>query len=187
MKLTAIIMASGFSTRMKENKLKLKIDQKKMYEYSIDLVSQYDFAEKILVSNDDEILSYASSKGIKTFENPQAEIGKSSSIKIGVRHSAQDTKGYMFFVADQPFLSLETVDKIVQKFIGNPKNITVPYYDGKRGAPMIFPRFLKDDLLQLKEDEGGVLLIPENEMNPVSIQDGREHFDIDTPTDYETI
>lgn len=187
MNIAAIVMASGFSKRMEKNKLKLKIDKKNMYEYVLDLIESIDFSQKIVVSNDEEILNYAKGKQFEFFSNPNAAVGKSSSIHIGIEQTKPDTDAYMFFVADQPFLSKNTVEQIVKVYEKNPQNITVPFYDGKRGAPMIFPSLLKSELLELKEDEGGILLLPGRSINKVEIHDLREHFDIDTPNDYEQL
>ena len=183
--ISAIVMASGFSKRMGENKLKLRIDGKEMYKYTLDLVAEMDFQPKIVVSNDPEILDYGQSKGFETYDNPNAEVGKSESIRIGMEHTPEDVEGYMFFVCDQPFVSQTTVRNIVETFEKNCDRVTIPYYDGKRGAPMLFPRRCREELLMLKGDEGGVVLLGKEEVEKVHIQEGLEHTDIDTPKDYE--
>ncbi|MDO5713313.1 MAG: nucleotidyltransferase family protein [Tissierellia bacterium] len=185
--ISAIVMASGLSRRMGENKLKLLIDGKEMYKYTVDLVAEMDFRPKILVSNDKDILEYGKEKGFEVFDNPNAHIGKSESIRIGVENSPEKLEGYMFFVCDQPFVSKETVEKITETFQKDPTKITVPYYDGKRGAPMLFPANTKEGLLALKGDEGGVLLLKDHPVEKVVIEEGLEHTDIDTPKDYEKI
>lgn len=185
--ISAIVMASGLSKRMGENKLKLLIDGKEMYKYTVDLVAEMDFRPKILVSNDEEILNYGKEKGFEVFDNPNADIGKSESIRIGVENSPEKLEGYMFFVCDQPFVSKETVEKITETFHKDPTKITVPYYDGKRGAPMLFPANSREGLLGLKGDEGGVLLLEEQSVEKVLIEEGMEHTDIDTPKDYKKI
>lgn len=158
-----------------------------MYEYVLDLLAPIEFSQKIVVSNDEEILAYARGKEYECYPNPNAKVGKSSSIHIGIEHTKKDTDAYMFFVADQPFLSRDTVEKIIEAFEKQSENITVPFYLGKRGAPMIFPKTFREGLMALKEDEGGILLIPGHNINQVIIEDIREHFDIDTPNDYERI
>lgn len=184
MNISAIVMASGFSNRMGENKLKLKVKDKRMFEYTVDLLEKLDFAEKILVTNDDDIKEYANGK-LKVYENPNAEIGKSESIRIGVENSGE-VDGYMFFVCDQPFLKEDTVEKIVDKFYKEDL-ITFPMYGKKRGAPMVFPKSFKEGLLNLKEDEGGIVLITQENSQSVSIDSEMEHIDIDTREEYEKI
>ncbi|WP_036729301.1 NTP transferase domain-containing protein [Peptoniphilus mikwangii] len=183
MKLGAIIMASGFSRRMGENKLKLNINNKKIFEYTVDLIYKYDFEDKIIVSNDEEIIRYSQEKGIRAYKNKNAIVGKSESIKIGISNT-QNVDGYMFFVCDQPFLSIETIDEIVSKFKKNNKLITYPVYGNKMGTPVIFPTKYKDELLKLSFDEGGVKLIDKENSQGVFIEREYEYFDIDDKEDY---
>lgn len=184
MNISAIVMASGFSKRMGENKLKLEVKGKRMFEYTVDLLDSLDFSEKILVTNDEDIKKYAEGK-LKVYDNENADVGKSESIRIGVENSG-DVDGYMFFVCDQPFVSEETVRKILDKFYED-ELITFPMYGKKRGAPMIFPKSFKDGLLNLKEDEGGVVLISDENSQKVDIESEMEHIDIDTREQYEKI
>lgn len=183
--ISAIVMASGFSRRMGEDKLKLLIDGKEMYQYTVDLVEEAGFNPKILVSNDEEIREYGKSKGFDVYDNPDAEIGKSESIRIGVENTPEEAEGYIFFVSDQPFVTLETVEKIVEEFKKDPTKITVPYYDGKRGAPILFPADTRQGLLELKGDQGGIVLLKDHPEVRVEIEDAIEHTDIDTPEDYK--
>ncbi len=53
--ITAIIMASGLSKRMGENKLLLKYKDKTIIEYVFDEISKVEFKEVIVVSSYDEI------------------------------------------------------------------------------------------------------------------------------------
>lgn len=182
-KVTAIIMASGSSKRMGRDKLKLKIGEKKIYQYAIDLVANYDFFQKIIVSQDEEILSYAKDAGIEGYYNQDAYIGKSTSIKIGVNKS-KDTDAYMFFVADQPYLTKETLDKILDAFKKNPESICYPIYGKKKGGPAVFPQKYKAALLSLEKDQGGSMLFDETSKG-VIINKKREHIDIDTKEEYE--
>ncbi|SUB75677.1 GTP:adenosylcobinamide-phosphate guanylyltransferase [Peptoniphilus indolicus] len=55
MNISAIVMASGFSKRMGDNKLKLEVKGKRMFEYTVDLLDSLDFSEKILITNDEDI------------------------------------------------------------------------------------------------------------------------------------
>lgn len=187
MNISAVVMASGFSSRMGENKLKLKFKGREIYKYTIDLVNSFDFKDKIVVSNDNEICKYAEELGFKTFNNENAEVGKSESIKIALREVQDDVRGYMFFVCDQPLVSRETVSELINSFNENYDKITFPIYGSKRGAPMLFPSAFKGELLNLKGDKGGVVLIEEDNSKSVSINREAEHIDIDTVADYERL
>lgn len=184
--ISAIIMASGSSRRMGKNKLKLKYKEKFIFEYVIDLVSSYPFDEKIIVTNDLDIIKYAEDNKITSYTNEEAIIGKSESIKIGIRNSKQKN-ACMFFVCDQPLLTKETVDKIIEKFNADKSLITFPIYLENRGSPMIFPPEYREKLLKLEKDQGGVILIDQSNSQSLIINSSIENLDIDIEEDYKRI
>src|SRR5699024_12174248 len=110
MNISAIIMASGLSQRMGKNKLLLELKGKKIYEYVYDLMDQLSFDQVILVSSYNELLEEAKKRGYKSIYNDNNIIGKSSSIKLGINNAKEDN-ALMFFVADQPLLTSQTVEK----------------------------------------------------------------------------
>lgn len=92
----------------------------------------------------------------------------------------------MFFVADQPLLKVETVNKLIDAYEKNPL-ITYPRTDKRRGAPVIFPSSYREGLLALKYDEGGMKLVGEQDKNEVYIEDVAELWDVDTYNNLEEI
>ena len=182
MKINEILMASGLSTRMGENKLFLKFKGKKIYQHTLDLLKDLDFNKVIVVSSYDEILKEAEEMGFVGIFNDDNEVGKSSSIKLGVREC--DDEAMMFFVADQPLLSLKTCEKIIDAY-KHKELITYPVVNDRRGAPVIFPNNYKEDLYKLEGDQGGMILAYKQEVNKVEISDESELLDIDTVKTYE--
>lgn len=185
MKISAIIMASGLSERMGKNKLLLDLKGKKIYEYVYDLVDQIDFDEIILVSSYEKLLQEAKKRGYVAIYNDNNIVGKSSSIKLGV-NKAKKENAMIFFVADQPLLTVETVEKLIAAYKKN-EVITYPRTEKRRGAPVIFPPSFRDGLLELEYDQGGMLLVKDNDKNEVLIDDIKELWDIDTYTNLEQI
>lgn len=186
MKISAIILASGFSKRMPQNKLKLLIREKKVYQYIIDNIEKIEFAEKIIVTNDSEISLYASERKIKPVPNETAHIGKSESIKKGIKAS-ESADAYMFFVADQPFLTIPTIKNLMEFYCKNKDYIIYPKYGNDRGSPVIHPSKYKNELLNLEKDKGGASLINEDNSKFLIIKNTIEGFDIDDTESYEKI
>lgn len=188
MKLSSIVMASGLSKRMNGNKLQMEINNKKIYEYILETINNHDFHETIVVTNDSEITSKAVSLGYRTLNNPNAYLGQSASIKLALKNSS-DSDGYMFFVADQPFISSNTIDLLFSTFEQNPDKIIIPSYNGVNGNPVVFPCALKKELIAITGDSGGKSVINNNldKVIKVHIQNEYEHIDIDTIEDYEKI
>ncbi|MGD9569222.1 MAG: nucleotidyltransferase family protein [Sedimentibacter sp.] len=189
MSVSAIIMAAGSSIRMNQDKLKMKIKEKCIYQYIFEKInSSKCFNEVIVVAKDHDILKKSIEMGFKTVLNDKSYLGQSQSIRLGILNLS-DAEGYMFFTADQPFISEETIKELVNTFEKNPNNITVPCYNGICGSPAIFPAIYKNQLLKLSGDTGGKIIIKDNEdkLIRVNIQSKDELIDIDTMEDYRRV
>jgi molybdenum cofactor cytidylyltransferase len=186
--ITAIILASGYSRRMGQNKLLLKYRGRSLIEHTIETIEMCGFSEMIIVAREEEIIDIGNKYGLKVIINGNADKGISESIKLGVR-SAKETKGFMFFMADQPFLDVDTVKALNHEFEENSDCIVIPRFDGKRGSPVIFPWIFKEDFLRLEGDVGGKVIINKNldKVKFVEVQDAAKLFDVDTNENYEYI
>jgi len=185
LRISAIVMASGMSKRMNRDKLHMKINGKCIYEYILETIKDCDFHETVVVAKDDDILRKARSLGYLAERNTRNFLGQSESIKIALKNISP-ADGYMFFVADQPFIKVETVKKLCIMFSKNSNRIVVPYYNGIKGSPVIFPYSLKSQLMSLENDQGGTTIINSNKhmVLSVNIQTECENLDIDTMEDY---
>jgi len=188
MNISAIVMASGLSKRMNADKLHFEINNKKIYKFILETIKKYDFYETIVVAKDDEILETSKSLGFVGVRNTKYSIGQSESIKAALEN-CKSTDGFMFFVADQPFVKLKTVEKLCNEFYENCNNIIVPYYNGIKGNPVIFPNYMKDQLMGLENDSGGKVVINNNQDKVIRINIATidEFIDIDTMEDYERV
>ena len=186
--ITAILLASGYSRRMGENKLLLKYRGKSLIEHTIETIKKCGFSEMILVAREDEIVEIGNRYGLKVIKNENAIKGISESIKLGVRN-AKETEGYMFFMADQPFLDVDTVRGLKNEFSENVDFIIVPRCEGKRGSPVTFPYIFKEDFLHLVGDVGGKVIINKNldKVKFVEVEDSTKLFDVDNIENYEYI
>lgn len=185
---TAILLASGYSRRMGQNKLLLKYRGKSLIEHTIETIEKCGFYEVILVAREEEIIDIGNRYGLKVIINENALKGISESIKLGVRN-AKETKGFMFFMADQPFLDVDTVKELKNEFAENSDCIIIPRFEGKRGSPVIFPCVFKEDFLRLEGDVGGKVIINKNldKVKFVEVENSTKLFDVDTNENYEYI
>lgn len=198
-KISAVIMASGKSERMGENKLLLKYRGTTFIENILEKVINEKFYEIAVVVSDGKVKkkcqdfiekfneinnSGTAERNIYIVENREPEKGQSESIKLGLK-ILKKCSGYMFFSGDQPLLSTDTIKKMRKNF--KEGTITVPEYNGKKGLPTIFGENFKDELLELEGDTGGKPVIKSNKekIRIVKIENPDEGKDIDTKTDYE--
>ena len=196
---TGIVMAAGLSRRMGTNKLLLCIDDIPQIKRMLYTIEKSKVENVIVIYSDKRVLevikdyeleeeqkSFKRMK-IKTVYNQHPEGGQSESVKLGIYESDPRSQGYMFFVADQPFLSPGVIDKILDTFMKNSEHIVVPLYNHNRGMPIIFPGKYRVDLLGVSGDKGGRSIIDENQSETifVPIEDGKAGEDMDTMKDYE--
>lgn len=184
----AVIMASGYSTRMGENKLLLPFKGKPIIEHVIDAIKECTFNEIILVGKENQILDIGKNKNILTVLNTESYKGQSQSIKLGILNTCA-SDGYMFFTADQPLIDSYTINLLLDTFMKNKNSIIVPRYKTKAGSPTIFSTKFKDQLLNLQGDVGGKAII-NNHLSEVLFIDLKSDYsllDVDTVKDYEYI
>ena len=189
MKTGAVIMASGFSRRMGENKLLLKYKGKTLIEHTADKVLDCDFYKIILVTSHKEVeqIFENHAKNRNNFSiviNKDPALGISESLKTGVKELGE-CDVYMFFTGDQPGLSQDTIKRILNK--AEKDKIIVPKYQGKNGMPTAFGSDFFDGLMKLEGDSGGKQIMNSHKesIEYVEINDPLEGFDIDTREDYE--
>ncbi|HEY8364879.1 MAG TPA: NTP transferase domain-containing protein, partial [Haloplasmataceae bacterium] len=156
--ISALIMASGLSKRMGQNKLLLPFRERPIIEYTIDVVQKSAFSYRLLIVSDERIQNIGYQKGINVVFNENAHLGQSEAIKVGLL-TAKESMGYAFFTGDQPLMDCQTISLLIDEFQHNQNRIIIPCYKGTKGSPVIFPSCLKKELLLIKGDNGGKIVI----------------------------
>lgn len=205
-KVSAIILAAGLSRRMatmematmemgRENKLFLEFKGKALVEWVIDQVTASKVDEIIIVTSElsnDKLIAFASDK-IKVVNNPDYKIGMTTSIQKGVASTSEECNGYMICLGDQPLIETSDYNTIIASFKDsqqkNSKIITVPFYEGKKGNPVIFSSFYKEQILVHQEPEGCKEIIQKNknELNKINLNSPFILQDIDTKEEYDKL
>lgn len=185
--LSIIILASGLSKRMGQNKLLMDFKGKKMYQHCINSVKKSDIRQKIVVSAYDEILEYARNVGDFTLvKNEKQALGQSQSIKMGIA-KVKPCLGFVFLPSDMPFITEIFLNKVCDFFMQDTSCIVVPRVEGKNSMPTIFPFSLYDELSNISGDIGGRDIIKANlsKARYFDVSDGQVLQDIDTMEELE--
>lgn len=184
--ISAIIMASGFSRRMGKNKLLMKYNDKFLIEYTLDTISKFDFKEKIIVTQYEKIKEIGENLNFKVVINKQPNNGISESIKLGIKN-CDKSKGYMFFVSDQPLLDKNDIEKLIKEFEKDTSFIIIPKYKESFGNPVIYPKKYKEQILNLEGDKGGKSIIKSSDKIKYVNVCENTLFDIDNINDFNNL
>lgn len=177
--MVGIILASGLSKRFGNNKLLEFINGKPMVYYVLKAAKESSLEKIVLIYKDNDVKDIAKQFPIHCILNKKYTLGQSEGIKIGVKaYCSEDS--FMFIMADQPFLTSKTINKLIEKFKKKDK-IIVPKYKDRNGSPVIFPKRFIKDLLNLHGDVGGKEIIKKNplEVEFCHLNNEKELLDID--------
>lgn len=194
--IAAIILAAGQSSRMGDrNKLLLPWGSQTMLEHVTQVVCGSLAYQTLVVTGheQDAVARILGDQNLSLVYNPNWTSGKLSSIQAGVRAVTSSVSGYMICLADLPLLESADLNGLIRDFNlaikSDPRCIVAPYFEGKRGHPVIFSSPWQDDILALKGKGGCRSLIESHLMHVVesSMPDHRALCDTDTPEAYRRL
>lgn len=192
MKVRFIYLAAGNSRRFGSNKLLYKFDGKPLFLHLLERLEEICARrrewELLVVTQYPEIYEECIRRGLRAVMSADSCRGLSNSIRAGLMRAEEEQTEYgVFFAADQPFLTKETIEGFVETMLEKKALLGCVSWGGRRGNPVWFSRKYFQELCLLKKDEGGrrVLERHEEEIYWFEVGDGRELADIDTAEDAE--
>src|SRR3984957_13045515 len=168
--LSAVVLAAGMSTRMGRNKLLLNFRGKPLIVHAVDtlLASEIDEVIVVLGHETEKVQDQlgrsiglankaARGKPLRLVQNPDYQTGLSTSVRTGVEAVSREANGIMIYLADQPLLEPEDLNRIVAGFAAAKeinKSIVVPSFKGERGNPGVLEASLRVAILGIVGDVG---------------------------------
>jgi len=185
----AMILAAGESKRMGEPKLLLPFGEKTIIEAVIENIVQSKI-ENILVvlgSDREKIEEKIKNLPAKVVFNPHFREGMLSSAQKGFQTVPEDTQGVLVFLGDQPAISNDIIDKIIDAYNRTKKGLVLPVYEGNRGHPVLIDMKYKGEVEKLSADVGlrGVVYSHPEDIQEVEVQTPAVLRDIDNADDYD--
>jgi len=186
-KIGCVLLAAGAGKRFGGGKLLHAVDGEPMIARALRLFSEVPFAARVCVTRaeETEIQLLAHERGIPVAINPDPERGVGTSVAIATeailaKEPALD--GILYAVADQPYLTQESVEKLLEAFAEHPNDIISLAFAGRRGNPAVFSAEFYPELCALKEDTGGnaVMKRHPDRLRLVEAGSAEELRDIDT-------
>ena len=188
-KIEAILLAAGSSSRLGQPKQLLSYKGKPLVTHVIELVEESNIHSLIVVlgAYQDKISHLINTPHRLAF-NPDWKAGMGSSLATGIRLTDKECDAVMILIVDQIHLKIDIINSLIERFFKNPtKIICAEYKAGIFGPPAIFPSFYFSELRKLEGDKGAKQLLTQiRESNPegiefIAFEKGIE--DIDVPDD----
>jgi len=159
----AVVLGAGASRRFgDENKLLRPVGGVPMIARVTRIAVESALDDVVVVLGHDAEAIAETLDGIAaaTAYNDDYGAGQSTSVRCGVEFAmAAGWDGAVVLLGDMPFVSAETVDRLVAAYRSGPSPIVAPRYDGHRGNPVLFDRSQFERLLDVSGDRGGRELV----------------------------
>ena len=188
MKLAAVVLAAGRSSRMGLNKLLLSVGGRKVLEH---IVKQLEPIPTFVVTGNeaDEVAQLAQLNGAQTVYNPDYLKGMTSSFQAGLSILDNDVDAVFMVLGDTFGFKHELLDRMIKALKKNSEALIVsPMYKGRRGHPVLFRRVLFNDFKNLKPGETLKTVIDHHEDHHIYVEGNVWTVtDLDTLEDYEKV
>ncbi|MGG0177883.1 NTP transferase domain-containing protein [Gottfriedia acidiceleris] len=201
-RIVAILLAAGSSKRMGLNKISLPLGNSTIGNFGLRKFINSNIDHIFVVTKENDSLDWISKE---LFQKPYKEFwtqvqctsankGQSYSLKCGLTHALKTKPlGIMILLADQPFLSIQTINELHQNYLKRlSEHTTIPFlaasYKGVPRPPIILSPNTIPRLFMLNGDEGARTII-RNHTNLegllVEFENKLDFFDIDTKEAYD--
>lgn len=187
--IAGIILAAGASSRMGQPKVLLEWQGETLIHRVARTALSARLEPVIVVAGalSPQIEQALPHLDIKLVANPNWSAGQSTSVRAGIQALPQDTQAVVFLLGDQPFVTVELIQKLIETYQKTRPEILAPFVNQKRINPVIFDRSVFPHLLELQGDAGARSLFAQFPPAVMPWNDERAGFDIDTPEDYEKL
>lgn len=189
----AIVPAAGESRRMGVQKLLLPFGSANVISHVVGqlLHSGVDKTLVVVGHEADKVVKTLSGQAVTIVENPDYASGMLSSVRCGLRalgpQGQAGPDAVLVALGDQPAITANLVDCLIQAFTGNRKGIVVPVFGGKRGHPLLFSAHYRHEILTHYGEVGlrGLLHAHPDDVFEVLASTPAVLSDMDYPEDYQ--
>jgi molybdenum cofactor cytidylyltransferase len=184
----AVVLAAGLSQRMGAQKLLLPFAGKTVIGHIVDQIigSAVDEVHVVVGHEGRRVARELSDRHVSIVTNPDYKSGMLSSVRCGLAALGQQCRAVLVVLGDQPSVTSKLIDQMVQSLATTEKRILVPFYDGRRGHPVLFSANYRDEILTQYDDVGlrGLLHAHHEEVFELSVSSSAVLSDMDCPEDY---
>jgi molybdenum cofactor cytidylyltransferase len=187
--ITAVLLAAGESRRMGDFKQLLRLGEKTFVEHCVDQLLASGMGELIVVTGhrEGDVRQALGDRPVRFAHNADYRLGMASSIKCGIRAATEEARGFLIALVDQPQIQAGTIRHLIQVFDEGHARIVIPRYDGSNGHPILLDERLRNEILNMSEEDGlrQVVRAHESETQRIDVSSRAVVDDCDLPEDYD--
>jgi len=186
-KIVAVVLAAGASSRMGEHKLLKPLGGQSIVRRVVERVSRASFDQVLVVLGRDAEGVRAELDGLKCnfAYNPHYAQAMGTSLRAAVEAFPENVEAAMFILADQPFVSTQMYEKLLEAYRKTTPLVVISQYGEVKAPPHIFRRELFAEL-GLPGTEGAKEVVKAHQGQAVVVElPDIGLTDIDEPTDYQ--
>jgi len=190
-KTAAVILAAGFSSRMKAFKPLMKLGGRSVLDRVVDLYRRAGIADIRVVAGhrSGEIRTALAGLPATVVDNPHYASGMYSSVVAGVQALPRGINTFFVHPVDIPLVRPHTLIRLLDAAAAEPSPVVYPVFDGRRGHPPLIRRGLKSAIVG-HDGQGGLRALLNRfdaAAREVPVADEGVLLDLDTPVDYENL
>jgi molybdenum cofactor cytidylyltransferase len=141
----------------------------------------------VVVGHQRELISRElSTRPVSIVNNSNYKSGMLSSVRCGLGSLPRQCRAVLVALGDQPSITSGLIDQMLQSFATTEKRILVPFYDGKRGHPLLFSKHYRNNILTQYDNVGlrGLLHAHPDDVFELTVSTSAVLSDMDCPEDY---
>lgn len=185
----AMILAAGESKRMGKPKLLLPYGEKTIIETIVETIvsSNVENTLVILGSDREKIEEKIKNSPVKIVYNRDFRSGMLSSVQCGLKALPQETRAVLVVLGDQPKISADVINKLIDAYKSIGKGIVLPVYKKERGHPVLIDVKYGEEVENLSPEVGlrGTVYNHPEDILEVEVETPSIFQDIDDESDYK--
>ncbi len=185
--LALVILAAGESRRFGGIKQLAPYRGKPLIRWPLDACLAVPGADTAVVlgAHGDAVRPVLDADGVRVLINPDWREGMAASIRTAVRGAGGEHAGLLFLAGDQPAITAEHLQAMIESWRRHPGRIVAARYEGTLGIPALFPAGFFRELLELEGDRGARQLLGRHRDRVQAVDLPAAALDIDRPADLE--
>lgn len=187
--ISLIVLAAGKSTRMKENKLLLKLNGQTLIRHVVKTATRSNADEVIVV------LGYEAEKVKQKLLRLQCKLlmnenylkGQSESVKVGMSAVSSRAEAVMVLPADVALVDEQSINTLIDEYRRSKSRIVIASHQHQSGHPILLDRTLFPEISEIGEDTLGLKAVINRhkaEVKYVEVGTDNVLIDIDTQEEF---